>query len=82
MNLFSRYRHEIVIYNNKIYVLGGGTASECDGFVILYAFDLKKKIWHRLKTSGDDSQKEEDRYPKDRKCHSCVQINECKLFSN
>lgn len=79
-----RYRHEVVIYNNKIYVFGGGTATECDKFQFIYAFNLHKKSWERIKTIGP--------FPEERKCHSCVKddkfvfvmggLNQDKMFSD
>ena len=65
-----RYRHEIVIYKNRIYVFGGGTATECDKFQFIYAFNLLNKSWERIKTTGP--------FPEERKCHSCVKDDRCR----
>ena len=59
-----------MIYKNRIYVFGGGTATECDKFQFIYAFNLLNKSWERIKTTGP--------FPEERKCHSCVKDDRCK----
>lgn len=77
-----RYRHEIVHYENKLYLFGGGTASDNDGFDEIYAFDLNTNTWTSYKTLGDCSipidESILEQYPERRKCHTCVQRDQCK----
>ena len=76
-----RYRHEIVEFKNKIYVFGGGTATDNDGFEVIYAFDLATNSWINKATHGDSSipidETIQEQYPEPRKCHTCVQNGKC-----
>ena len=82
MHILSRYRHEIVEYKNKLYIFGGGTASDNDGFDEIYAFDLATNVWSSVKTLGDSTipidESIQEQFPEARKCHTCVQIDNCK----
>jgi len=73
----ARYRHEVVEFKNKLYVLGGGTAQDNDGFDVIYAFDLATNSWINKATHGDSSipidESIEEQYPEPRKCHTCAQ---------
>jgi hypothetical protein len=79
-----RYRHELCIHNNVIYVLGGGTSFEAFGFQQLPGFDIEKLCWRWVKTNADASvpimESKLDQYPKPRRCHSVVQRQHCKPF--
>jgi hypothetical protein len=72
-----RYRHEIVLYNNQIFVFGGGTASNCYGFKYIPVFDLKTKSWIKLKSNPKSSK---SAIPAARKCHGCVKTSTNQVF--
>jgi N-acetylneuraminic acid mutarotase len=38
----------LALYNNKLYVLGGGTSSDADAFHTIHAFDLRTRTWEKL----------------------------------
>ena len=82
LNLSFRYRHEVVEYKNKLYVFGGGTAQDNDGFVVIYAFDLATNTWINKATHADNSipidESIQEQYPEPRKCHTCAQSGQCK----
>ncbi|XP_015909567.2 kelch domain-containing protein 10 [Parasteatoda tepidariorum] len=61
-----RYRHEIAIEDNKLFVFGGGTAAESFELSRLPVFNLDTNTWFQIATTGD--------CPEPRRCHSCVQI--------
>jgi N-acetylneuraminic acid mutarotase len=65
-----RYRHEVVLFNNKLHIFGGGTAESCFGFKEVPTFDLETRTWEALPTLGD----KELSYPSPRRCHGCVQF--------
>lgn len=67
-----RYRHEIVYYNDRLYILGGGTSNRTFTLETIPAFNLTKRTWEMLKTVGDDSTAPLC-FPMKRKCHGCVQ---------
>ena len=46
----SRYRHELAFYKSKVYVLGGGTSIDADGFNLIHAFNVQTRVWELLKT--------------------------------
>lgn len=56
-----------------IYILGGGTASNCYDLQDIPAFDIKNKRWEFIKTLPDPSFPSPGGYPYARKCHSCIQ---------
>ena len=72
-----RYRHEIIEYDDKLIVFGGGQLD--DAFLVdrLPTFDLKKKTWGVTHTNPDLNSK---RYPQRRKCHVTQKIDNCKLL--
>lgn len=75
-----RYRHEVVLHNNTIFVLGGGQSIETFTLQKIPCFDLSTNRWHVRRTLPEPDfnslrhQGEQNitGYPKDRKCHSCV----------
>ncbi|XP_076304049.1 scruin like at the midline isoform X2 [Tachypleus tridentatus] len=67
----SRYRHEIAVDDERIYVFGGGTATCSFDLEKIPAYNLKKEQWELLQTSSDSSA--ENGYPMPRRCHGCVQ---------
>ena len=81
---FFRYRHEVLEYKNQLFVLGGGTATDNDGFDQIYAFDLDQNKWMCLTTHGDSTipidESIVEQFPEPRKCHSCVQKGKCKYI--
>lgn len=72
-----RYRHEIVLYNNQIYVFGGGTASVCYGFKFIPVFDLSTNKWIKLKSNPRNSK---SAIPAARKCHGCVKTSTDQVY--
>ena len=50
---FSRYRHELCLWKNKLFVLGGGTSFSADRFEDLPTFDISEKRWFYTRTKAD-----------------------------
>ncbi|KAG8177333.1 hypothetical protein JTE90_018356 [Oedothorax gibbosus] len=65
-----RYRHEIALHNNKIFVFGGGTAHVSFDMVEIPVFCLESKTWTKITTTSTDPQN----FPEPRRCHALVQI--------
>jgi hypothetical protein len=76
-----RYRHELVYYKGAVYVLGGGTSMDSDGFDTIFSFDEDRKEWRKHVTHGDPTvpidNSIQDQYPTARRCHSVVQEGRC-----
>lgn len=53
-----RYRHELGFDGQNIYLLGGGTNEEANGFRNIPTFDIKKRTWSKQKTRKDQSRGE------------------------
>ncbi|XP_023232430.1 kelch domain-containing protein 10-like [Centruroides sculpturatus] len=70
---FGRYRHEIAIYKNKIYVFGGGTAIDSLELTQIPTFDLNTHKWELVQTTGNTRTPHD--MPCERKCHGCVQFD-------
>lgn len=68
-----RYRHELAFDGQKIYVLGGGTASDSYGFEDIPTLDLVTNSWETMKTKPDE-RLNECGFPAARRCHGCVQL--------
>ncbi|XP_054278630.1 kelch domain-containing protein 10-like [Macrosteles quadrilineatus] len=66
-----RYRHEVAYFEQRIYLLGGGTAHEAFDFQTVFAFNLTTNTWEKMNTRPDDKAREV--FPSRRRCHSCVQ---------
>ena len=79
-----RYRHEIVIFNEEIFMLGGGTALDVDEFDFIWGFNLATNTWKKYHTQPDTTIPMDDGiadlYPPARKCHSVVQDDNCKYL--
>ena len=83
-NLFCpfRYRHELFFHENKIWVLGGGTAFMCNDLASIPGFDVTSKKWVWQETFPDpdpakiaalDPRADTAKgYPQSRRCHSAV----------
>lgn len=72
-----RYRHEIALYNNKLYVFGGSTSNTFYGFEKLPTFDLETHQWSYTPTRGHQENGESE-WPRARKCHSLSILgNDC-----
>lgn len=67
-----RYRHEIVLYNNKIYVFGGGTDRETYALDQIPVLNLENQKWEVISTTGDKEAPFD--LPHERKFHGCIQI--------
>lgn len=63
-----RYRHEIVVLDNTIFVFGGGTAMDCFDFEKIPTFSLTDNTWSKVSTTTTSV------YPEARLCHGSVQI--------
>lgn len=68
-----RYRHEVVLHQNQLFILGGGTSSECFGFQRVPVFELATRTWRSQSTIGNSHVVAIDTPPA-RRCHGCVQI--------
>lgn len=64
-----RYRHELAVYDGRIFVLGGGTAVDSLPLRKLPAFNTAAQQWEFLFTAPDPRHG----FPSRRRCHSCVQ---------
>jgi len=74
-----RYRHELALWDDKLYVLGGGTSFSADRFEHLPTFCIKQKKWFYTRTKPDLTatiDNSDEGYPEARRCHSAVQIGE------
>lgn len=65
----SRYRHELVTYGDRIFVLGGGTARTSLSLSKLPAFNTDLECWETMLTIPDQVYG----FPSKRRCHGCVQ---------
>lgn len=65
-----RYRHELAVVNNKIYILGGGMGRVAYGFEEIPIFDLVQRSWDVVLTCRDNIYG----YPLPRQYHSAVNI--------
>lgn len=72
-----RYRHEVVLHDNRIYVFGGGTAQTCFGFKHIPVFDLTTNSWVRLQSNP---KRPKARVPLPRKCHGCVKSSTNQVY--
>jgi len=73
----ARYRHELCLHHNKLFVLGGGTSFSADRFEELPTFDLAEKRWTYTRTKPDSSatiDNSDDGFPEARRCHGTVQV--------
>lgn len=70
-----RYRHEMALYDDKIYVFGGGNASTCCSLRYLPVFDLKSNTWLKVRTRSESST-----FPAKRKCHGCVVTSDKQVY--
>ncbi|CAL1285269.1 unnamed protein product [Larinioides sclopetarius] len=61
-----RYRLEIAMHENQIFVFGGGTASESFDFKEVPVFNIDNCSWKKVSTSSE--------FPEPRRCHGCVQM--------
>ncbi|KAH8032564.1 hypothetical protein HPB51_026017 [Rhipicephalus microplus] len=64
-----RYRHELAVYEDRIIVLGGGTAHDSLPLRKLPAFNTITLWWESLSTTPDPGHG----FPAKRRCHSSVQ---------
>jgi hypothetical protein len=64
-----RYRHEIAIDSQYVYIFGGGTADQVFDLKKLPVYDYVNRKWSHIETYPTSY----DLYPNARKCHSLVQ---------
>ncbi|RWS30655.1 Kelch domain-containing protein 10-like protein [Leptotrombidium deliense] len=69
-----RYRHEAVLYNDRIYIFGGGTATTSFDFKRVPVFNLVCNEWEYLETKKDTTAID-DGFPMKRRCHGCVCVD-------
>ena len=50
-----RYRHELALWKDKIFVLGGGTSFSADRFEDLPTFHISQRRWNYTRTKADPS---------------------------
>lgn len=67
-----RYRHEVVLYRNQLFIMGGGTSTECFGFKTIPVFELISRTWRPQVTVGHGHVIADT--PPARRCHGCVQM--------
>jgi len=76
----ARYRHELCLHDNKIFVLGGGTSYMAESFNFLPTFCLLERTWTYTKTGPDLSATidmgDGTGYPDKRRCHGAVQVDD------
>ena len=48
-----RYRHELALWDDKLYVLGGGTSFSANRFEDLPTFCVPEKRWYYTRTKPD-----------------------------
>ncbi|XP_008479386.1 kelch domain-containing protein 10-like [Diaphorina citri] len=65
-----RYRHEVVLYEDHIYVLGGGTELKVFNLEDIHSYDTLSRTWVLHHTNPDPIHL----YPSPRKCHGLVQL--------
>ncbi|KAI5709293.1 hypothetical protein M8J76_014743 [Diaphorina citri] len=65
-----RYRHEVVLYEDHIYVLGGGTELKVFNLQDIHSYDTLSRTWVLHHTNPDPIHL----YPSPRKCHGLVQL--------
>lgn len=68
-----RYRHEIAMDENYIYIFGGGTQDASFDMDIIPAYNFAENKFIFIQTKGDPSVTANGGYPDARKFHSCVQ---------
>jgi len=65
-----RYRHEMALHDDKLFMLGGGDQHVCLMLAQLDVFCLKTRSWDTVSTSADPAHG----YPGARLCHAAVQL--------
>lgn len=76
-----RYRHELALYNDAIYLFGGGTANSTFDLITIPAFCLVSDKWKNVKTKPDPSLVESKGYPRPRKFHSLVHLGDLVIIT-
>ncbi|XP_078488171.1 kelch domain-containing protein 10 [Ciona intestinalis] len=71
---FERYRHEIVVYDGKLYVLGGGTSTQVFPLLHVHVYSITNNTWTTVRTEKRPDS--DTTVPKPRRCHSCVQFGD------
>ncbi|XP_025107786.1 kelch domain-containing protein 10-like isoform X2 [Pomacea canaliculata] len=71
-----RYRHEMILYDNKLFMFGGGLANAVYPLDKIPVFSLETMKWEEVETKGDtlahSSSDTSKGYPSARRCHSCL----------
>ncbi|KAH3819904.1 kelch domain-containing protein 10-like [Dreissena polymorpha] len=67
-----RYRHEVVHFKDKLYMIGGGTALTAFPLNEIDSFDIVSHRWEKVLTKPyHRKSRPKGVYPSPRKCHSC-----------
>lgn len=64
----ARYRHEVVVYQDGFYVLGGATYEQSLGFHEIWKFNFLSHRWTKLECKPF----KDGEFPSPRKSHSCI----------
>lgn len=67
-----RYRHEIAIDDERIYIIGGGTSDSAFSLASIPTYHIRENVWSYTATKPDPNLPLPG-VPAARKCHSCVQ---------
>jgi len=67
-----RYRHEMALYDQKLYILGGGDQSVCLSMAYLDCFCLREGEWLKATSRADATYG----YPPPRLCHTATRVGE------
>jgi len=76
---YSRYRHEICLYEGNLFVLGGGRSISVCGFQTIPTFHIERRSWSYTRTEPDKTTTidmgDGNGYPDARRCHGLVQFH-------
>ncbi|KAH9420509.1 Kelch domain-containing protein 10 [Dermatophagoides pteronyssinus] len=69
-----RYRHEMALYQRKLFIIGGGTSGQSFAMDKIPVFDLNVEKWSVVDTKPWQQSGQEQIYPAPRYSHDCGQI--------
>lgn len=67
-----RYRHEVVYYDRKLFLFGGGTGLTAHALDKIDVFDIDTRVWQSVITKPCNHSE----FPEARKCHSCTRYRD------
>ncbi|XP_063238402.1 kelch domain-containing protein 10 [Bacillus rossius redtenbacheri] len=65
-----RYRHELALHGERLFLIGGGTGDRACSLKSVHAFHLRERRWERLATHEDDAWG----FPSSRRYHGFAQL--------